>query len=145
MYQPCCETPESRSCVGWRGWQNLSESSIIAGEATHLSWHSCLGSDTSVPAVAPTSAAGLVLTGSSVALWNTTASAALSAADGLRDTKRRVRGPEVIFWVEMSLRLKLISYQPAALLTWKKSQWPAERKLKCKLIIIGLILTFAGP
>ena len=117
----------------------MSESSIIARETTHLWWHSCLGSDTSVPAVAPTSAAGLLLTGSFVALWNTTASVVPSAADGLRDTKHRVRGLEVIFWVEMSLRLKLISYQPAALLIWKKREWPAEEKMKCKLGIIGLI------
>lgn len=51
-------------------------------------------------------------------------SVALSAADGLRDTKHGVRGLEVIFWVEMSLRLKLISYQLAALLIWKKGAWP---------------------
>lgn len=79
-----------------------------------------MGSDTSVPAVALTSAAGLLLTGSFAASWNTTASVASSAADGLRDTKHGVRGLEVIFWVEMSLRLKLISYQPAALLIRRK-------------------------
>lgn len=100
-----------------------------------------MGSDTSVPAVAPTSAAGLVLTGSSVALWNTTASVALSAADGLRDTTHGVRGLEVIFCVEMSLRLKLISYQPAALLTWKKREQPTEEKIKCKLVIMRLMFT----
>lgn len=87
-----------------------------------------MGSDTGVPAVAPTSAAGSMLTGSFVALWNTTASVAPSAADGLRDTKHRVRGLEVIFWVEMSLRLKLISYQPAALLIRRKRNGWQRRK-----------------
>lgn len=40
-------------------------------------------------------------------------------ADGLRNTKHSVRGLQVIFWVELSLRLQLISYQPAAVLIWK--------------------------
>lgn len=87
-----------------------------------------MGSDTGLPAVAPTSAAGLVLTGSSVDLWNTTASIAL------RDTKHRVRGLEVVFWVK--IRLKLISYQPAVLLIWKRGE--------CKLVMVGLIFHFVG-
>lgn len=74
-----------------------------------------MGSDTSMPAVAPTSAAWLVMTGSSVALWNTTASIALSAADRLRDTKHRVRrarsdilgGNEFEIEVDFSLLLYL--------------------------------------
>lgn len=81
-----------------------------------------------MPAVAPTSAAGLLLTGSSVVLCNTTAIVALSAADRPRDTKHGVRGLGVIFWVEMSLRWKLISYQLAALLIWKEREWRSRKK-----------------
>lgn len=75
-----------------------------------------MGSDTAMPDVAPTSAAELVSTGSSVALWNTTVSMALSTVDGLRDTKHGARGLEVIIWVKMSLRLKLTLHQSPALL-----------------------------
>lgn len=138
MYQLCCKTPESRSCVGWWGWQNLSKSSIIASGATHLWWHSCLGSDTGMPAMTSTSAAGLVLTGSSVALWNTTGSAVLSPVDGLRDTKHETRGLEVIFWVEISLRLKcdFIWACCSTYRIWKRREWSAG---KHKQVLIELI------
>lgn len=124
---------KSRSCVGWRLWQNLSESSIIAGETAQLWWHSCLGSDISMPAVAPTSAAGLVMTGSSVALWNTTPSVALSAADKLRDTKHRVRRArsDILSGNEFEIEVDFSCC----------STYPGEtgmargKKLKCKLII----------
>lgn len=82
------------------------------------------------PAVALTSAAGLVLTGSSVTLWNTTASVA--AVCGRQTERHNAPGQRaalthcVIFRVEMSLRLKVISYQPGAQLIWKERGWRGD-------------------
>lgn len=116
----------------------MSESSIIAGETTHLWWHSCLGRDTSVPTVTPTSAAGLVLTGSSVALWNTTASALLPAANGLRHKIQDQRaGSDILGGNEFEIQVDFI---PASSFTYMEEKRMASWKnLKFKLFHIGLI------
>ncbi len=63
-----------------------------------------------MPAVAPTSAAGLAMAGSSVALWNAAASVELSAADRLRDTKQGQRATsDILDGIEFEIEVDFIS------------------------------------